>query len=46
MKLIFERSIEGYENDWIGSSDVPSYNLPNQFVRQQDLKLPTVSQMS
>lgn len=44
MKLIFERSIEGYENDWIGSSDVPSYNLPNQFVRQQDLKLPTVSQ--
>lgn len=44
MKLIFERSIEGYENDWIGSNDVPSYNLPDEFVRQQELHLPTVSQ--
>lgn len=44
MKLIFERAIEGYENDWIGSGDVPSFDLPTQFVREQALNLPTVSQ--
>lgn len=44
MKLIFERSVKDYENDWIGSSDVPAYHLPDEFVRQQELHLPTVSQ--
>lgn len=44
MKLIFERTIEGYENDWIGESDVPSFDLPESCQRAQAFHLPAVSQ--
>lgn len=44
MKLIFERTIPGYQNDLIGESDVPSYELPADLARQQPLHLPEVPQ--
>ncbi|MCB5955259.1 aminomethyl-transferring glycine dehydrogenase subunit GcvPB [Enterococcus sp. CWB-B31] len=44
MKLIFERSIEGYETDWIGQSEVPPCELPEELSRTKKLNLPTVSQ--
>ncbi|MHC5248916.1 aminomethyl-transferring glycine dehydrogenase subunit GcvPB [Enterococcus sp. LJL90] len=44
MKLVFERSIPGYETDWLGASDVPSSAIPENLRRQTDLHLPELSQ--
>lgn len=44
MKLIFERSIEGYENDFLGSADVPFYEVPASFQRKTAPELPAVPQ--
>ncbi|WP_265458912.1 aminomethyl-transferring glycine dehydrogenase subunit GcvPB [Enterococcus sp. HY326] len=44
MKLVFERSIPGYETDWLGASDVPGSAIPENLRRQTDLHLPELSQ--
>jgi glycine dehydrogenase subunit 2 len=44
MKLIFERSVEGYYNEMIAPCEVPVVELPETMKRQQELHLPSVPQ--
>ncbi|MTD37576.1 aminomethyl-transferring glycine dehydrogenase subunit GcvPB [Erwinia sp. CPCC 100877] len=44
MKLIFERSVEGYYNDMVSPCDVPIAELPDTMKRQKELHLPSVPQ--
>ncbi|MBO0476762.1 aminomethyl-transferring glycine dehydrogenase subunit GcvPB [Vagococcus sp. DIV0080] len=45
MKLVFERSQTGRQNDFIPALDVEEVALPEKFVRKQDLRLPEISQV-
>ncbi len=44
MKLIFERSVDGYYNEMISPCDVPTTKLPETMKRQKELHLPTLPQ--
>ncbi|MFD1900476.1 hypothetical protein GQR36_11610 [Enterococcus termitis] len=44
MKLIFERSVEGYYNEMIAPCDVPIVELSDTLKREKDLHLPSLPQ--
>lgn len=44
MKLIFERSVEGYINEMIPPCDVPLVDIPTEMKRQKSLQLPSLPQ--
>lgn len=35
MKLIFERSVEGYHNDMVSPCDVPTVAIPEEMKRKK-----------
>ncbi len=45
MKLVFERSKIGRKNDFIPELDVETIELPDKFKREQELRLPEISQV-
>lgn len=44
MQLIFEKSVEGRNNDYLPECDVPVYEMDKKFMRESDLNLPEIAE--